>query len=509
MSIRGIYIALCLMCGGFSIITYGQNADGKNAMSVKYEYTGFWDSIPQVVYAKVDENPKYPGGMDALNEYMRENFVYPIEAWTDTVYKSPPNIVYCVVRKDGVAVPVDNMMPNLHPLYKKELHRVFRGMRRWEPALIAGQPVDVMFNLFMLFSGKNGVPAYMEDYVEKTVRLAGKLSGNPPDAIETADADTVISRLTPVFSIWKGCYNPEVFVTLASVHASKGEYADAAKVLERGLEKYHGRGFNDRSESTEVMLRRSLRGGLFDLDNYDPRKELYAAILRGACLDLDGRAAEADSAYTHALWLADVFIVENGLSPNELDDADWRGIADKMREQAAIVSYSRSPSIQLNPDERFDIEREQMLVPRVERINEKVDEGKISNARVVQIRNTIDGMLSEKQRKEFKRNQRKFEPVKALIIRLRDGSDAETAYLESFINDSGTDRKLRSTLQNTLTAAEALDKYSKENLMRSLAEYAPLNNPARSDSENREAAVEFNSCRDALRKVYPLEWLWY
>lgn len=45
--------------------------------------------------------------------------------------------------------------------------------------------------------------------------------------------------------------------------------------------------------------------------------------------------------------------------------------------------------------------------------------------------------------------------------------------------------------------------------MRSLAEYAPLNNPAISDSENRKAAVESNSCRDALRNVYPLEWLWY
>lgn len=509
MCVRGFYMALCLVCGGFCMTTYGQKADEENAMPVKYEYTDYWDSIPPVVYTNVDDNPKYPGGLDALNIYMRKNFVYPIEAWTDTVYKAPPNIVYCVVRKDGVAVPVDNMMPNLHPLYKQELHRVFRGMRRWEPAMIAGQPVDVMFNLFMLFSGKDGIPAYMEDYVEKTVNFAEKLSDYPPEAIEAADADTVISRLTPVFSIWKGCYNPEVFVTLASVHASKGEYADAAEVLERGLEKYHDLGFNDRSESTEVMLRKSLRGGLFDLDYYDPRKELYAAILRGACLELDGRAAEADSAYTHALWLADVFIVENGLSPNELDDADWRGIADMMREQAAIVSHSRSSSIQLNPDERFDIEREQMLVPRVERINEKVDEGKISNARVVQIRNAIDGMLSEKQRKVYKRSQRKFEPVKALIIRLRDGSEAETTYLESFINDSGTDKKLRSILRKTLTASESLDKYTKENLLRSLAEYAPLNNPAISDGENREAAVESNSCRDALRNVYPLEWLWY
>lgn len=87
--------------------------------------------------------------------------------------------------------------------------------------------------------------------------------------------------------------------------------------------------------------------------------------------------------------------------------------------------------------------------------------------------------------------------------------EAETTYLESFINDSGTDKKLRSILRKTLTASEALDKYTEENLMRSMAEYAPLNKPARSDGENREAAVEFNSCRDALRNVYPLEWLWY
>lgn len=87
--------------------------------------------------------------------------------------------------------------------------------------------------------------------------------------------------------------------------------------------------------------------------------------------------------------------------------------------------------------------------------------------------------------------------------------EAETAYLESFINDPGTDGKLRSTLRKTLTASEALDKYTEESLLRSLAEYAPLNNPAISDSENRKAAVEFNSCKDALRNVYPLEWLGY
>lgn len=87
--------------------------------------------------------------------------------------------------------------------------------------------------------------------------------------------------------------------------------------------------------------------------------------------------------------------------------------------------------------------------------------------------------------------------------------EAETTYLESFINDSGTDKKLHSTLRKTLTASKALDKYTDESLMRSLAEYVPLNKPARSDGENREAAVESNSCRDALRNVYPLEWLWY
>lgn len=51
--------------------------------------------------------------------------------------------------------------------------------------------------------------------------------------------------------------------------------------------------------------------------------------------------------------------------------------------------------------------------------------------------------------------------------------EAETTYLESFINDPGTDGKLRSTLQNSLTASKALDKYTEESLMRSLAEYAP------------------------------------
>ena len=49
------------MCVGHRLVTYGQDADVGDAISVKYEYTGFWDSIPPVVYTKVDDNPKYPG----------------------------------------------------------------------------------------------------------------------------------------------------------------------------------------------------------------------------------------------------------------------------------------------------------------------------------------------------------------------------------------------------------------------------------------------------------------
>ena len=506
-----------IKCGSFIIFVLvfcsiqticAQDKYKETVMNVKYEYTDSSDSIPPVVYAQVDEPPKYPGGLDALNIYMRKNFMFPMDAWTDTVYKATPAIVYCVVRTDGVAVPVDNMMPNLHPLYKKELHRVFRNMRLWSPGTINGHPVDVLFNLFMIFTGKDGIPAYMEDYVEKTVRFAEKLKNNPPDVIEVADADTVINRLTPVFSIWRGYYRPEVFITLASMHASKCEYANAVAVLEKGMEKYHDRGFNDKSESTEIMLRKSKQGGFFDLDYYDPRKELYAAIQKAVCLELDGRSAMADSAYAHALWLTDVFIRENGLSPNDIEDVDLRGIADMMQEQAAIVHFSRSQSIRLNSDERFDIEREQMLVPRTELINKKVDEGKISNARVVQIRNTINNMLSEKQRRAFRQGERKFTPVKALIIRLRDGREAETAYLESFIEDPGVDRKLCKTLKKMLADIKTLDKYTKDELMRCLVEFAPLYDPVKSDSENRKVVTKFNLCKDALKTVYPLDWLW-
>lgn len=88
--------------------------------------------------------PQYPGGIMALNTFLRENIMYPKKALRKDV--AGRVIIKFTVNKDGV-IEHPFIVKSVHPLLDSETLRVVRLMPKWNPATINGVQVSVLFNL--------------------------------------------------------------------------------------------------------------------------------------------------------------------------------------------------------------------------------------------------------------------------------------------------------------------------------------------------------------------------
>ena len=100
-------------------------------------------------YVVVDEEPQYPGGMDALYAFLKENIRYPQQARdngiTGKVY------VTFVVEKDG-SISNPRLLRDIGGGCGPEAIRVVRMMPRWIPGKLRGETVRVQFNLPVKFT---------------------------------------------------------------------------------------------------------------------------------------------------------------------------------------------------------------------------------------------------------------------------------------------------------------------------------------------------------------------
>ena len=96
------------------------------------------------VYQIVDEMPKFPGGEDALMEYVSKNVVYPKEAQEKGI--SGRVFVEFIVEKDGSVSNV-NVLRGIGGGCDEEAVRVFSSMPKWKPGKQDGKPVRVSYQM--------------------------------------------------------------------------------------------------------------------------------------------------------------------------------------------------------------------------------------------------------------------------------------------------------------------------------------------------------------------------
>lgn len=102
-----------------------------------------------VIFTVVQDDPRFPGGMEALYKYLEANTRYPDTAGCEKGFV----YVQFVVERDGTFSDVHVLKDRCGGCAEEAL-RVVKSMPKWVPGYQRGKPVRVRFNLPVKFSKK-------------------------------------------------------------------------------------------------------------------------------------------------------------------------------------------------------------------------------------------------------------------------------------------------------------------------------------------------------------------
>lgn len=102
-----------------------------------------------MVFTVVQDDPTFPGGMEAMLKYIAENIKYPLGAGCERGYV----YVQFIVERDGTITDAHVLKDRCGNCGEEAL-RVVNSMPRWIPGKQRGKPVRVRFNLPVLIERK-------------------------------------------------------------------------------------------------------------------------------------------------------------------------------------------------------------------------------------------------------------------------------------------------------------------------------------------------------------------
>ncbi len=105
-----------------------------------------------VIFDKPDQMPEYPGGIQAVINYLATNIKYPQQAHKKKIQGRV--IVEFVVDKEGNVVEC-KAKRKVHPLLDAEAIRVVEAMPKWTPGTLNGEPVRVRYMIPVVFRLNN------------------------------------------------------------------------------------------------------------------------------------------------------------------------------------------------------------------------------------------------------------------------------------------------------------------------------------------------------------------
>lgn len=98
----------------------------------------------EIVYAKVDQMPVFPGGEKAMMEFIQKEMKYPESAKAKSVQGAV--IVNFIIDKNG-KIKNAKVMRGVHQTLDAEALRVTNLMPDWQPGKMKGKPVSVSYTL--------------------------------------------------------------------------------------------------------------------------------------------------------------------------------------------------------------------------------------------------------------------------------------------------------------------------------------------------------------------------
>ena len=96
------------------------------------------DTRKCIIFSDYEQQPSFPGGMQALREYLKENTHWPLGHEEDCI--SGRVVVCFVVEKDG-SITHAKVVRSLAPAFDAEALRVVASMPKWIPGPSSSRPV--------------------------------------------------------------------------------------------------------------------------------------------------------------------------------------------------------------------------------------------------------------------------------------------------------------------------------------------------------------------------------
>jgi TonB family protein len=103
------------------------------------------------IFEVVEQMPAFPGGQNALFDYLCKKIVYPIVAEDNGIHGSV--IVTFVITKEGKVIN-PKVVKSVDPSLDKEASRVVRTMPDWTPGRQGGKAVNVQYTIPVTFKLK-------------------------------------------------------------------------------------------------------------------------------------------------------------------------------------------------------------------------------------------------------------------------------------------------------------------------------------------------------------------
>ena len=123
------------------------NAEAKADEALEFTRVEVKEEVEEAeeeVFLVVEEDPEFPGGLDALSKFIADNIKYPQLAKENNI--TGKVFVSFVVEKDGRVGQV-KILRDIGGGCGNEAVRVVKMMPRWKPGKQRGKPVRTQFNL--------------------------------------------------------------------------------------------------------------------------------------------------------------------------------------------------------------------------------------------------------------------------------------------------------------------------------------------------------------------------
>ena len=120
------------------------------------------------VFMVVENQPEFPGGVQALMKFLGDNVRYPVEAMKSGTQGRV--ITSFIINKDGSISDI-KIERGVDPLLDTEAIRVMEMMPKWKPGTQKGEAVNVRFSMPVVFRLSNDAGKMSEEEKEKVMRL--------------------------------------------------------------------------------------------------------------------------------------------------------------------------------------------------------------------------------------------------------------------------------------------------------------------------------------------------